>query len=88
MIQGEQRLANLATVRRGWHHSQMPLPPWVIQEIEEERSEREEDARVRSSRIELPQQPHEEALPAAREPVRGGVTIFQISPQDDSVLDI
>jgi hypothetical protein len=62
------------------------LPPWVIQEIEEERHRREEEDRARSQRIELPQVV-EERSEEARSPV-GGVVIVDISPRDENVIDI
>lgn len=67
------------------------LPPWVVQEIEEEeRRQREEDERARSNRIELPQLTEEfteERSGEARPPV-GGVLIVDISPRDDSFIDL
>lgn len=62
------------------------LPPWVIQEIAEERQRREEDDRARGVRIEPPMPVDdgaEVALPRA-----GGVMIIDISPRDDSVIDL
>ena len=67
----------------------MPLPPWVIEEREQERLRRTEEERVRSLRIELPQTPqsveseHPQGTPRVR--------ILEISPTDhalDNVIDV
>jgi hypothetical protein len=72
----------------------MPLPPWVIDELNEDRARREEEERVRSRRIELPQTSHEDGeLPADRGagavPARpAAVVVVDISPADDNVFDL
>lgn len=78
--------ADLRWRRRGWHNVIVPLPPWIIQELEEERLRREEEERVRSSRIELPQS----SSPPAEEGNGGGarVAVVDISPRDPNVIDI
>jgi hypothetical protein len=64
----------------------VPLPPWVIQELEEERLRREEEERVRSSRIELPQSwKHDDDSPLTPP---GAVHIVDISPRDANVIEI
>jgi len=77
----------LRTLTGGWHTVFVPLPPWIIQELENERRQREEEERSRSSRIELPQTPMdvvEEASPARR----GGVHVVEISPSFDNIIDL
>ena len=71
----------------------MPLPPWIIQELEEERARREEEERVRSSRIELPQlnelnERSSNERERASERSVGGVAVLDISPRDANVIDI
>lgn len=62
------------------------LPPWVIQELEQERLRHEEDERLRSQRIELPQSSkHEDGAPVAP---TGGVNIVDISPRDPNVINL
>ncbi len=78
-------VADLRGLLAGWHTVGV-LPPWVIQEIEEERHRREEEDRARSQRIELPLVV-EERSEEARSPV-GGVVIVDISPRDENVIDI
>jgi hypothetical protein len=67
-------------------HNEVVLSPWVIQELEEERRRREEEDRARSQRIELPQVVEERSEEARSSP--GGVVIVDISPHDESVIDI
>jgi hypothetical protein len=67
----------------------MPLPPWVIEELDSERARREEQDRARSQRIELPQTPAVDVVDAGKEtevsaPV--GVVILDISPVEISPL--
>lgn len=78
---------SLAPWSAGRHTHAVPLPPWVIEELEDERRKRDEEERVRSSRIELPQTPmgtsrDDTALPP------GALHIVDISPVDTSVIDI
>ncbi len=78
---------NLRCRLGGWHTLEVPLPPWIIQELENERRQREEEERSRSSRIELPQTPAgavEEGGPKRT----GGVHILDISPRNDNVIDL
>ncbi|MDP2343314.1 MAG: hypothetical protein Q8O67_20315 [Deltaproteobacteria bacterium] len=65
----------------------MPLPPWIIAELEDEHHRREEQERVRSSRIELPQASvsDEEHQPTHRP---SSLHILDISPVDTNVIDI
>jgi hypothetical protein len=70
----------------------MPVPPWVIDEIENERARRDEEERSRRNRIELPQSPRDDegrAPPTetARAPV-GGVVVVDISPRPDNCIDL
>ncbi len=81
------QVVDLRCVVRGWHTVEVPLPPWIIQELENERRQREEEERSRSSRIELPQTPAgavEEVGPKRT----GGVHILDISPRNDNVIDL
>jgi hypothetical protein len=81
------QVVDLRCVLTGWHTVGVPLPPWIIQELENERRQREEEERSRSSRIELPQTPAgamEEGGPQRT----GGVHILDISPRNDNVIDI
>lgn len=80
-----ERVGDLRRLLACWHTVGV-LPPWVIQELEEERRRREEDERARSHRIELPQVTEERAE-EARSPL-GGVMIIDISPRDENVLDL
>ena len=78
-------VADLRDPSLGWH-SRGVLPPWVIQEIAEERQRREEDDRARGVRIEPPMPIDDDAEVAL--PRTGGVVIIDISPRDDSVIDL
>jgi hypothetical protein len=69
------------------------MPPWVIEELEQERLRRDEEDRRQSQRIELPQTSGEtlEDAPVKRpEAVRPDrrVEIFDISPGGDSTFSI
>lgn len=61
------------------------MPPWIIDELEEERRRRENDA-SQVVRIELPQSPLDDSEEAR--PRQGGVRIVDISPADDNVIDL
>ncbi len=81
------QVVDLRSLVGGWHTVGVPLPPWIIQELENERRQREEEERSRSSRIELPQTPAgavEEGGPKRT----GGVHILDISPRNDNVIDL
>ena len=72
--------------RSGWHTGGV-LPPWIIQEIEEERQRREQDDRARGVRIEPPM-PVDDDVEEAKPHRGGGVMIIDISPRDDNVIDL
>jgi hypothetical protein len=67
------------------------MPPWVIEELQQERARREEDERVRSQRIELPQTDAEDIAGHARDvarPAPAAVVVVSISPVLDGVIDL
>jgi hypothetical protein len=66
----------------------VPLPPWVIEELEDDRRRRDEEERVRSSRIELPQTPMGTSRDDTVTLPPGTLHIVDISPIDSSVIDI
>ncbi len=67
----------------------MPLPPWVIDELQQERARRDEEDRVRSQRIELPQIPVEsEGRADEQQPVAPSVVVVHISPALDGAIDL
>jgi hypothetical protein len=69
----------------------MPLPPWVIDELQQERARREEEDRVRSRRIELPQTDgiaDEESTADQARAVPCGVVVVRISPPNDGCIDV
>lgn len=74
----------------------MPVPPWVIDELNDERARREEQERARSQRIELPQTPFgdgdvepriERGVERGVEPVVG-LVIVDISPAPLGTFDL
>jgi hypothetical protein len=82
---GKLPLLDLQCTPADWHNKSV-LPPWVIQELEQERLQNEEEERLRSLRIELPQSSkHEDGAPVAPP---GGVNIVDISPRDPNVIDL
>ncbi len=71
------------------------MPPWVIDQLRDERARREEEDRVRSQRIELPQTgltddpPRERgADTSTRTPSGSGVMIVDVSPVADNCIDL
>jgi hypothetical protein len=67
------------------------MPPWVIEEIEQERLQKEEEERAsRANRIELPQNPGEERPTHDAKPATptSGVHIVDISPRDENSFDL
>jgi len=69
----------------------MPVPPWVIDQIRDERARRDEEERVRSQRIELPQtSPHEEVARdrGTNNAGSSGVVVVDVSPVADNCIDL
>ena len=69
----------------------MPVPPWVIDQLRDERARREEEERVRSQRIELPQTgPDEDGARerSAETPVSAGLIVVDVSPVADNCIDL
>jgi hypothetical protein len=82
----------LAGVAGHWHDPTMPVPPWVIDEIENERARRDEEERSRRHRIELPQSPRDDEgrrpTPETARAPAGGVVVVDISPRPDNCIDL
>jgi hypothetical protein len=68
----------------------MPIPPWVIEQMKDERARREEEERVRSQRIELPQTGgvDDNSPDRATEAPSTGLVIVDVSPRADNCVDI
>jgi hypothetical protein len=82
----------LADDAKRWHDQFMPLPPWVIDELSDERARREEEERSRSRRIELPQTPADGG-DVGRDRGAGAVerrapVVLDISPRNDGAFDL
>ena len=82
-----RKWAHLRWDTSGRHNGLVPLPPWIIDELEIELERRQEQERVPLFRVELPQAPvcDEGVLPVRSS---GGFQIVEISPRDLSVIDL
>jgi hypothetical protein len=69
----------------------MPVPPWVIDQMQQERARRDEEDRIRSQRIELPQTGVADDTRrerAAESPTASSVVVVDVSPIADNCIDI